>query len=161
MKLQSSGKGSNVTEKSPFSNIHHVGAIVRDVDKAAEYYESLGIGPFEPITLNIKERILRCKVINVNDLKSKVREAQVGSIRFELIQPIEGESIWKEFLENKGEGAHHIAFVVDDIDNEEAELVKKGFKVIYRSRYSNGGTTYFETDKIGGVVFELFQRPPE
>ena len=36
-------------DMSPLSNFHHVGSIVKDVDKTASYYESLGLGPFEPL----------------------------------------------------------------------------------------------------------------
>jgi len=145
--------------KSPFSKLHHIGAIVSDVDKTAEYYESLGIGPFDPLVLSPKERILRGKP--ADDLKLKIRMAHVGPVRFELIQPVAGKgSIWKEFLDSRGEGISHLAFLVDDLDKEEAELVKKGLNVIFRVRFQNGGgTTYLETDKVGGVVFELFQRP--
>ena len=153
-----------MTGKSPFSNLHHVGIMVRDVDKAAEYYESLGIGPFETVIMDITERRLRGKLVSdVDAIKPKIKQAHVGPIRFELIQPVPGkESIWGEFLENKGEGIQHLAFVVDDSEKEEAELVKKGLNVIYSSKFQKGGSaTYFETDKIGGVVFELFQRPRE
>jgi len=147
--------------KSPFSQIHHIGAVVKDVDKTAEYYESLGMGSFERLILNPKERTMRGKP--ADDLKLKIRMAHVEPTRFELIEPVAGEgSIWKEFLESKGEGIHHLAFLVDDIDKEEAELVKKGLNVIFKVRFVNGGgTTYFETDKIGGVTFELFQRPQD
>ena len=36
-------------ERSPFSKIDHIGVIVRDMDKAIEYYQRLGIGPFESL----------------------------------------------------------------------------------------------------------------
>lgn len=147
--------------KSPFSELHHIGFIVRDADKVAEYYESLGLGPFERLTPSPKERILRGKP--ADDLKLKIRMAHVSPLRFELIEPVTGEgSIWKEFLESKGEGISHVAFLVDDIDKAEAELVEKGYKVIFRVRFANGGgTTYFETNEIGGVIFEFFQRPDD
>ena len=37
------------------SRIHHIGIVVRDIEKAIEYYESLGIGPFEPLKRGTKD----------------------------------------------------------------------------------------------------------
>ena len=147
------------TEQTPFSDFHHVGIVVRDVDKAAEHYESLGIGPFEPLIIYAAERRIRGEL--VDDLKLKIRMAHVGTTRFELIEPVGGKiSLHKEFLESRAGGIHHLAFVVDDIDNAEAELVKKGLNLIFSSRFKNGGgAAYFQSDKPGTVLFELFQRP--
>jgi len=41
-----------MTEKSPFSKIDHVGILVKDLDKAIEHYQSLGIGPFQQIPMD-------------------------------------------------------------------------------------------------------------
>lgn len=148
-------------EEFPFSKVDHVGAVVRDLDKAVEYYHSLGIKPFEPSKLTVVERELRGKPIDVDKIKAKISFARIGSIRLELIQPIKGKSPWKEFLESKGEGVHHLGFLVDDIDKETAKLVEKGFVVVYRARFlKGGGAVYFDTGKIGGVLLELVQWPP-
>ena len=40
---------------SPFSKVHHVGIIVKDVDKTVEYYGTFGIGPFEPFHIERRE----------------------------------------------------------------------------------------------------------
>jgi len=147
-------------EKSPFSTFDHMGVVVRDMDKAIEYYQSLGIGPFEPVTTAVAEKKLRGKP--ADDVKFELRVARIGQIRLELIQPVEGESLHKEFLENKGEGINHLCFSVDDIDKEAAKLVKKGFKVIASRKFVNGGgNVYFDTGKVGGVLLELLQQPPE
>jgi methylmalonyl-CoA/ethylmalonyl-CoA epimerase len=143
--------------KSALSNIHHVGAIVRDVDETAEYYESLGMGPFEPLIVNGKDTRIMGKL--VHDLKLKIRMGHIGPIRIELIEPVTGAgSIWKEVLESKGEGIHHLAFVVEDIEKAKTELIEKGLNLIFSARFNkNGGAAYFETNKVGDLVLELFQ----
>ena len=150
-------------EKSPFSKVCQVGVIVKDVDKAVEYYQSLGIGPFE--SSKTAHLVTDRKVYGkpADDVKNKARLAQMmGQLYLELVQPVEGESIQKDFLETKGEGINHLGFFVDDIDKETAKLVEKGFKVISSTRYAGGGgIAYFDTDKVGGVIFELIQPPPE
>jgi len=142
-------------EKLPFLRIDHVGVVVKDMDRAIEYYSSLGIGPFEPLRVTVTERKVWGK--RVENIKLKVRVTQMGPVQFELIEPVEGESIQKEFLESKGEGINHLGFFVDDIDKEVAKLVKKGFKVISSGRWLGGGFAYFDTDKVGGVQTELIQ----
>ena len=145
--------------KSALSNIHHVGAIVRDADKTAAYYESLGMGPFEPLNVEGEDERIRGKLIL--DLKLKIKMGYIGPVRVELIEPVAGsESIWKEVLESKGEGIHHLAFVVDDIEKAKAELVKRGLSLIFTAKFKRGGGCgYFETGQIGSLVFELFQPP--
>ncbi len=86
----------------------------------------------------------------------------MGQVELELIEPGEEESLWREFLDTRGEGINHLGFFVDDIDKESTELEKKGFRVLYSSRFQNGGgATYFDTAKIGGILMELIQRPSE
>ena len=146
------------TEKLPFSKVDQVGVVVRDMDKAVEYYQALGIGPFEPLNVTSIDRKVYGKP--APDVKLKVRMAQMGQIQIELIQSMEGESFQKGFLESKGEGINHLGFFVDDIDKEEAKLVEKGLKVVSSGRFvGGGGFAYFDSDKVGGVIFELIQWP--
>ena len=141
--------------KSPFSQVDHVGIIVKDLDRAVAHYESLGIGPFETLVLKVVGRSLRGKPMT--DLKMKVKMANVKPIKFELIEPVSGTgSPWKEFLDRHGDGTMHIAFHVDDINKEVAFLTGKGYKILYGARFADGGGgVYFETDQDGGVLFEL------
>jgi len=139
----------------------HVSVIVRDMEKAVKYYESLGIGPFEQ-TLGRASNVYR-EVYGkpAPDVKNIEMTAQMGPIRFALIQPISGESVQKEFLEKHGEGVDHIGFRVDDLERETAELTQKGFKVVSSIRIGDGGLNFYDTDKVGGVMIELMQPPSQ
>ena len=88
-------------EKSPFSKIDHVGVIVGDIDKAIEYYQALGIGPFESLNLTLTDRKLYGKP--ADDTKNLVMVTQMGQVQLELIQRLleSGESLPKEFLESR------------------------------------------------------------
>lgn len=146
---------------SPFSRLYHVGVVVRDMEKAVNYYRSLGIEPFEPVwgggVTAAEARFRGQPYSGKNILKS----APFGGIEIELCQPVAGESPGKEFLESKGEGINHLGFLVDDLDKELDKLVKKGFEVIFRIKYKQGGgCAYLNTGKVGGVLFELIQPPP-
>ena len=137
----------------------HVGVLVADLDKAAEYYQSFGIGPFGfPEGLTLMDREVYGKP--ASDVKNRAGLAQLGPTKIELVQPVSGKSVQKEFLDKHGEGINRIAFEVDDIEKETAKLLEKGFKVISSGKFVGGGFAYFDTDKVGGVIFEMFQLPP-
>lgn len=146
--------------KLPFGRIDQVGIVVRDIDRAIKYYESLGIGPFKPMNVTSIDREVYGKP--APDVKNVARVAQVGQLQIELIQPISGQSVQREFLESKGEGVNHLAFFVDDIAKETAKLTALGFKMISGGKLvGGGGFAYFDTDKVGGVQFEFVQWPPK
>ncbi|MFC1928432.1 VOC family protein [Chloroflexota bacterium] len=155
-------KGDNIGKNW---KLRHVGAVVRDMDKAVEYYQSLGIAPSSPEHIieskSLIDHMVYGKPADPN-FKLKVRSIEIGSLMLELFQPVEGESVQKKFLESNDEGINHIAFTVDNLDKETAKLAEKGFKIIWGGRLAGGrGFAYFDTDKVGGIVFELVQRPPE
>ena len=140
-----------VTSKVPANNcmkgdamennwkLHHICIVVRDMDKAIEYYQSLDIATIE-------------REVTVGN-RLKVRFVRIGATPLEFVQPLAEESNFKEFLESNGEGIHHICFVVDDIDKETAKLVEKGVSVTWSSETQTG----FDTRKVGNLILELKQ----
>jgi methylmalonyl-CoA/ethylmalonyl-CoA epimerase len=148
-------------EKTPFSRLHHIAIIVKDINGAVECFSSLGIGPFQaypPMRDYIK--------VNVPDKEAfyalTIKQTQIGPVALQLIQPGEGKTIYKDFLEREGEGVFHLGFVVDDIDREETKLTAQGLKVLSSGRRADGsGFTYFDTVDKAGVVLLIRQNPPK
>jgi len=135
--------------------------VVWDMDKAVEYYQSLGIATFKPEFVLDSSTYTDYKVYgktpNTID-KTRMRFAQIGPFQLELVQPVEGEPIYREFLKSKGEGVHHIAYTVDDLDEETAKLVEKGISVITRVTLQTGTSfAYMDVRKVGNVIIELIQ----
>ena len=156
---------------------HHLGVIVADMEKAVEYYKSLGFIDFEPQgprpanPPTMEELTVYGKFI-IKDGEVQVPRKpgakpgvpntwwRIGEITLELIQPGEGsiKDVNREFLENMGEGIDHIAYTVDaeHFDQEVEKMKAKGLEIILSGRMSNGGGfTYFDTRKVGGIVIEL------
>jgi len=147
---------------SPFAAVCQIGMVVRNMDAALEYFQALGIGPFESSNdpAPIVDRVVHGRP--APDVKNRISTTQMGAIELELVQPLSGKSIQKEFLEKQGEGINHIGFFVDDLAAETAKLVGKGFRVVSSGRTTSGGAfAYFDTDRVGGIIFELMQRPPQ
>jgi methylmalonyl-CoA/ethylmalonyl-CoA epimerase len=148
---------------SLFSTMHHICIVVRDMDKAVDYYHSMGAGPFSLTTpVDFVNRKERGKDVPVHNQKVRDFFGKMGNVWINLLQPVEGNSVFQEFLDTRGEGIHHFAFLVDDVDKEEAELVEKGFLVLTSMRLSNGcGHSIIDTTEIGGVYIEILQADPD
>jgi 4-hydroxyphenylpyruvate dioxygenase-like putative hemolysin len=87
---------------------------------------------------------------------------KIGQIELQLQQPVEGECLQKDFLNNKGEGFLHFGVYVDDIDKEVAQLAKKGLTPVMEGSTSKGRFfAFFEPEEAGGIVLELVQRPAQ
>ena len=144
---------------SPFTKVIQVGLVVRDVEKTVERLTSLGIGPFQPMTLpSDREEWFHGKRMYAD---FKIYGAMIGDIQLELIQPLSGDSPHKEFLETKGEGIQHIACAVEDVAKEEAKLQSEGANTLMRAKFPGGrGVAYMDLD-AGGLIVELIQRRGE
>ena len=100
---------------TPFSaeNFHHTGVVVKDIDKAIAYLESIGIGPFgmpenqKWINIPFKGELHGKPA----EWSVKISNADVGDLQIELLQPSGGPSVLQEFLDESGEGVHHIAYL--------------------------------------------------
>jgi methylmalonyl-CoA/ethylmalonyl-CoA epimerase len=126
---------------------NHIGVVVRDVDKAVEYYQSLGIvdKATDRITMEGKKAKLVGRFINI------------GSLLIELWQPVRGKTVQQEFLDSRGEGVNHIAFNVDDLASEKAKLVEKGIPVVFSVKDEEGDMAYFDVREVGNTLIELIQ----
>jgi catechol 2,3-dioxygenase-like lactoylglutathione lyase family enzyme len=142
--------------ESPLSlpPLSQVGVVVRDVDRTATFYHStFGIGPFGIIPeVKFEGALLRGRPTSTS---IKVAFAQSGPIQIELIQPLEGQNIYTEFLAAKGEGLHHLGFEVDDFHGHLAYFKSKGIDPIFWHNMGWMAFAYLGTDKIGGVMIEL------
>ena len=139
--------------------VSQIGVVVRDVDKAADYYSSLfGIGPF-----TIYEFAPEVHVFNGEQTYAKIKmgKAMWGNIELELIQPLEGKSPHMDFLQQRGEGVQHLGFNVPNFDELYENFIQEGFKPLLRSgsyveTYKGDlKVCYFDTDKVVGVLFEI------
>ena len=159
---------------------HHLGVIVADMEKAVEYYKSLGFVDVLPETprpanppawvemTSYGETLLKDGQVLV-PLKPGGKPVpntwcRVGSMTLELIQPGEGgwKNVNRDFLENVGEGINHIAYTVagEHFEQEIEKMKARGLEIVLSGRQSNGGGyVYFDTRKVGGIITELMSYP--
>ena len=101
----------------PVKALHHVGIAVRSIEDQRSFYEDTLGAEFEGIEELANEKV-RVAFFKFND------------VRLELLEPTDPSSTIAKFLENRGEGLHHLAFTVDSIQDRIAELKQSGFKMI-------------------------------
>jgi methylmalonyl-CoA/ethylmalonyl-CoA epimerase len=146
----------------PWTRAYQVCVVVADLARAAAFYESIGIGPFrEGPSAHTIRRCVRGAEAPTTRLAGLI--AQLGELELELIQPIAGPSVQREFLDRHGEGAIHLCAYTDDLQRDIAwmrDQPKVG--VTSYGELSDGGSfAYFDTDGVGGLVLELYQLGPE
>jgi methylmalonyl-CoA/ethylmalonyl-CoA epimerase len=74
-----------------------------------------------------------------------------------LIEPVGGPSTWQEFLDENGEGVHHIAFRIKGTEQVIAFLAEKGIDVTQQGRYTGGMYTYINSAPVLGTILELLE----
>lgn len=134
--------------------VHQLGYVVRDIRRVCDYYTSaFGIGPFSPpMEVNMDGAILRGQPVRC---RIRVSFARSGPLEIELIEPIEGENPYFEFLDRRGEGIHHLAFQVEDMKAARAAFAARGFEPVFYHDMKVMEFAYFDTSAIGGVWVEF------
>jgi methylmalonyl-CoA/ethylmalonyl-CoA epimerase len=129
----------------------HIGILAKDAEKALRRLESLGLGPFEAMTSKPSFQDEETETETIGYL------AKIGKIEFEVFQPPPGQALFKEFVESKGEGIHHLGFLVDDLDASTTALAQRGFSFLTRGKAA--GIEWADYDiGFGGIVFQLIKR---
>ena len=127
--------------------IEHIGIAVKDLDKSNELFAKLLGKP-------------HYKVEKVESENVHTSFFQVGESKIELLQATSQESAIAKYLEKKGEGVHHIAFAVEDIEKEVERLKVEGFQPI-SSKPKRGADNklvfFFHPKSTNGVLIELCQ----
>ena len=138
--------------------IFEVGVVVKNLEKTIEYLTSLGLGPFRIRMSDHPSGLVRGKKTYY---KVRVAMSQQGPVQLQLIEYLEGETIFRDFLREKGEGLHHIAFKVEDLNAAVEKSIGQGMDVLQQDQFlGGGGLAHVGPAKMGGFVMKLIQHPP-
>ncbi|MFH1639458.1 MAG: VOC family protein [Chloroflexota bacterium] len=139
------------------SGFCQIGIVVKNIDETVKYYEKMfGFGPFE---IRYADYPTATYYGEVAGYRGKRAFFYLGPIQIELIELVDGKTIHESFLKEKGEGIHHIGFLVKSLEEGKKNAEKAGFNVIQGfSRPDGSGFAYLDSDRTGGVIFELIER---
>jgi len=127
--------------------IEHIGIAVKDINESNELFEALFDQP------NYKMETVESEGVLTSFF-------QIGESKIELLQATNENSAIAKFIDKKGEGMHHIAFEVKDIDAEIKRLVDKGFRMIHempKLGADNKRIAFLHPKSTNGVLVELCQ----
>lgn len=97
--------------------LNHVGIAVRSIQEHRPFYEQALGAQYEGEE-------------DVPSQKVKVAFFRVADVRLELLEPTDASSTIAKFLENRGEGLHHLAYTVEDIQQRIDQLKSSGIRMI-------------------------------
>ena len=136
-----------------------MGVATRDLDKAVEYYRSLGIASLQPeVMIDSSARGFKVHGLTGSVAKTRTRIVMLGSVAYEFAQSLEKDTTYGEFLTKRGESAYSLDFTVDDLEKETSKLVYRGIHVVLSGKPKNGSAfAYFDTRKVGNLMIKLVQ----
>ena len=128
-------------------NIDHIGIAVKDLNLSIPLFELLLKTPC------YKTEIVESERVNTAFF-------QTGESKIELVQSETADGVISKFIEKKGEGIHHIAFEVEDIQAEMKRLSEEGFQLLNESPKKgadNKLVCFLHPKGTNGVLIELCQ----
>jgi methylmalonyl-CoA/ethylmalonyl-CoA epimerase len=129
-----------------FNKVHHIGIAVKDMDTAIALYEKMGA------KLLARE--------SSKDGGADLAMLDLGGDLIEPIAPLKEDSSMAKFIRERGEGLHHVAYDVKNIDGVLAELKSQGFELIdEKSRPGFGGhlIAFIKPKSTMGTLWELVE----
>ena len=129
------------------NKIEHIGIAVKDIRESNSLFEKIFNKP------NYKIEEVTTEGVITSFFK-------VGETKIELLQASSPDSPIAKFIKDRGEGVHHIAFEVDDIDSEVQRLLSEGFEVINKESKDgadNKKISFLHPKSTNGVLIELCQ----
>ncbi len=127
--------------------VEHIGIAVKSLSVSIPLFEKLLNTPC------YKTELVETEQVNTAFFKQ-------GETKIELLESIDPDGVIARFIEKKGEGMHHIAFDVDDIEAEMKRLLQEGF-VLLHEQPKNGADNklvcFLHPKSTNGVLIELCQ----
>jgi methylmalonyl-CoA/ethylmalonyl-CoA epimerase len=148
-------------EKEPIitsKTITQVAVVVKDIEKARIAWA--GVLGLKVPDVSIAESHFSKPTLykgKPSDAKAKLAFFAMDNLQIELIQPLGGKSTWQDFLDKYGEGIHHIAFQVKNIDGIEKKFELQGMPTIQNGGWDGGAYSYIDASENLGCILELLE----
>jgi methylmalonyl-CoA/ethylmalonyl-CoA epimerase len=156
----------SIEGKLPFlqNGIAQVALIVEDLEKTVEgYWKLFGIGPWHFYTYG-KPLVQRMSYHGQpGEYKMRIALSYLGPLRIELIEMVEGDTVYADFVREHGYGVHHFGLLVEDMEEAIAQAEAAGLTMTQDGagfgRDGDGHYAYLDTEEQIGVTLELIERP--
>ena len=130
--------------------IDHIGVVVKTLEDSIEKYTSV-------LDLEVAE----IEEVDVENVTNRVAFLPIGETNIELVETTATTGLAADFLKERGEGIHHIALEVENLDTMFQKLKSKGVEFLW-DRIINGArgskVAFFKSDEFNGVYIELVEK---
>ena len=145
-------------------SVGQLGFVVEDLDKTMEsYYNNFGIDDWKVYTYGAPLlKFMNYKGMSF-EYKAKIGLNYFGNTRVEFIQPLEGHTIYTDFIEKHGYGLQHLGIYVENITKEIQIAMEHGIYVVMEGGGfgldGDGHFAYLDTEEKYGITYEFIERP--
>lgn len=138
--------------------IIQIAIVVKDIEESSKAYaDFLGVEKPKWIVTDEYEKTQAEFLGEPTNTRVKIASFRTGPVILELIEPDNNPSTWKDFLDTKGEGVHHIAFFVKDMKKKIMMMGENGMPLIQKGEYEGGRYAYFDTVEKLKVIIEMLE----
>lgn len=151
-----------MAEREPaFTETVQIGIVVRDLEATMRIYqEEYGIGPWELHEFHSDDLDDFQEYGRTVGRSWRLAATMIGKVQWELIQPLDEESIYARFLAERGEGVHHIAVTAPKFDELVASDVRYNRELPLSGTFNGVKVAYLDTERTLGVMTEIYKLPP-
>ena len=136
--------------------VTQIGIVVNDINETSKAYADLfGIEKPEISETEGYSKTNATFKGERTDARAKLAFINLENITIELIEPIGKPSTWQKFLDNHGEGVHHIAFQIEDREKTIAMFESKGGELIQQGDFTGGSYSYIDSRENLKTIIEL------
>jgi len=138
--------------------ITQIGILVHDIEATSQAYaQFFGVEkPQYSITDDVDKTQTQYRGKR-SAARAKLAFFDMGSLQLELIEPDHNPSTWRESLDKNGEGPHHIAFVIEGMNEKIAVLERNQMPLLQKGEYTGGRYAYIDTLRDLKVIIELLE----
>ncbi len=132
--------------------------IVKDLRSVSKFWTRIGIPPMSYTHPTLSDLMYHGKP---GHFDQELGWQKHGDIEYEWITPLKGPTVYQDSMDKHGEGFHHLAFAVNDIDAVTKKWAELGFPTVQSGSWGEKGKpgygryAYADTDSIGGVIIEF------
>lgn len=138
--------------------VAQIGVVVKDIEKTSQAIaDFFGMDKPEIIMTPSREKAKTVFRVKPTEARAKLAFFQLGNLQLELIEPDREPSTWKEFLDERGEGVHHLAFRITGMKEKIERLNKNGIPLIQSGEYPGGRYAYLDAGDVLRMIIELVE----
>lgn len=142
-----------------YNDICQIGILTHNIEKTTQEYAAM-LGVEVPEIITSEEYETTQAVYRGQPCSARIYQSffNFNNTQIELIQPVDDTpSIWRECLDNNGEGLHHIAFNVKDMPEVIEDCEKQGMLLLQKGEYTGGRYAYLDDRSARKVILEFLE----